>query len=272
MSFIIRNISGAIVEIDDIGILLEIGEDINLAEEASKDIAISTDLVDAVQALDIIVLDPLDGSTPLTVTQSVEAIQVANDTHFRIRGGELSQLDDVVLTVPADGYVLTYNQIAQMWEPQPAGGTGSGEANTASNLGAGEGWFAQKVVADLQFKSLTTGSNITLSSSATEVNIVVDETTLTITESQISDLQSYLLDIIGESIGDLGDVDLTGLVNGQALMYNSTSGNWEVYTPTDNDTTDHTLLSNIGVNTHAQIDTHPFRHHHSLHRSVNRPY
>jgi len=125
MSFIIRNIAGAPVEIDDIGIRLEIGEDVSLAEEASKDIAVSDDLVLAIQSSDIIVLDPLDGSTPLTLAQSVEAVQVANDTHFRIRGGELSQLDDVSNTVPVDGYVLTYNQVAQLWEPQVVAGGSS---------------------------------------------------------------------------------------------------------------------------------------------------
>lgn len=49
--------------------------------------------------------------------------------------------------------------------------SGSGEANTASNLGAGEGIFAQKVGVDLQFKSLVAGSNITLTPTATEITI-----------------------------------------------------------------------------------------------------
>ncbi len=124
MSFIIRNIAGVPIEIDDIGIRLEVGEDVDLSEEASKDIAISADLVAAIQATNLIVLDPLNGVTPLTVAQSVEAIQVANDTHFRIRGGELAHLDDVSNSVPPDGYVLAYNQIAGFWEPQPGGGGG----------------------------------------------------------------------------------------------------------------------------------------------------
>ena len=47
----------------------------------------------------------------------------------------------------------------------------SGEANTASNLGAGEGIFAQKVGVDLQFKSLVAGSEISLSSTSTEITI-----------------------------------------------------------------------------------------------------
>jgi len=46
-----------------------------------------------------------------------------------------------------------------------------GEANTASNLGTGSGVFDQKVGVDLQFKSLTAGSNITLTPSGTDITI-----------------------------------------------------------------------------------------------------
>lgn len=52
-----------------------------------------------------------------------------------------------------------------------ATGTATGEANTASNLGDGEGVFAQKSGVDLQFKSLVAGNNVTLSSTGTEVTI-----------------------------------------------------------------------------------------------------
>lgn len=43
--------------------------------------------------------------------------------------------------------------------------------NTASNLGAGVGVFAAKTGSDLAFKSLTAGSNITLTPSGTEIQI-----------------------------------------------------------------------------------------------------
>jgi len=46
-----------------------------------------------------------------------------------------------------------------------------GETNTASNLGAGTGIFAQKSSVDLQFKSLVAGSGITLSASSNEITI-----------------------------------------------------------------------------------------------------
>lgn len=47
----------------------------------------------------------------------------------------------------------------------------TGERNTASNLGGGEQIFSAKVGADLEFKSLVAGTNVTLSGAATEVTI-----------------------------------------------------------------------------------------------------
>lgn len=51
------------------------------------------------------------------------------------------------------------------------GNGGGGEANTASNIGAGTGIFAQKVGIDLEFKSLVAGTNVTISSDADTVTI-----------------------------------------------------------------------------------------------------
>jgi len=52
-------------------------------------------------------------------------------------------------------------------------GTSGGETNTASNLGSGSGFFAQKVGVDLQFKSLVSepGSGIILTPFASEIRI-----------------------------------------------------------------------------------------------------
>jgi hypothetical protein len=49
--------------------------------------------------------------------------------------------------------------------------TGSGEVNTASNLGTGSGIYSTKVGSDLRFKSLKAGTNVTLSSDANEITI-----------------------------------------------------------------------------------------------------
>ncbi|MGI9555837.1 MAG: hypothetical protein ACR2M9_03170 [Cyanophyceae cyanobacterium] len=48
---------------------------------------------------------------------------------------------------------------------------GGGEANTASNVGGGEGVFKQKVGVDLELKSLVPGTNITLTGTADEIII-----------------------------------------------------------------------------------------------------
>ncbi len=50
-------------------------------------------------------------------------------------------------------------------------GGAMGEINTASNIGAGIGLFAQKNVTDLEFKSLVAGTNISLSSGTDTVTI-----------------------------------------------------------------------------------------------------
>ena len=47
----------------------------------------------------------------------------------------------------------------------------SGEANTGSNLGAGQGIFASKVGVNLRFKSLVAGTNVTLSADSNTITI-----------------------------------------------------------------------------------------------------
>jgi hypothetical protein len=60
---------------------------------------------------------------------------------------------------------------------------GGGEVNTASNVGGGAGVFKQKTGVDLEFKSLTAGSGITITPSTDEIEIaanVTDETNVKI--------------------------------------------------------------------------------------------
>lgn len=86
-------------------------------------------------------------------------------------GADMSHLHDVVITAPADGDVLIYDSTTQTWQNGPQTG-GSGEVNTASNIGTGVGVFASKVGADLQFKSLIAGAGVTLTPTATGITIV----------------------------------------------------------------------------------------------------
>ena len=126
MSFIIRNISAGSPQPDvvlpDIGLTIpgagNGGPDFDAITEQPNDIAMSTDLASAITGGFLIVLDPLDGTTPLTVAQSLELVSVHNDPHYRIRGADINQLDDVDVTGAQPGDVLQLHPGSpQMWMP-----------------------------------------------------------------------------------------------------------------------------------------------------------
>ena len=86
--------------------------------------------------------------------QEIYAVKVANDFQFRTLTTAVGSIN---LVIQRQGDVIEFNNNA--------------EINTASNLGAGAGVFAQKTTYDLQFKSITAGDNVTVSSTATEIQI-----------------------------------------------------------------------------------------------------
>ncbi|GAG98170.1 unnamed protein product, partial [marine sediment metagenome] len=121
----------------------------------------------------------------------------------------LGDLTDVTLTgspTLANGMVLTYDGSVWKQETPAAGVT---DHTLLSNIGTNTHAQIDTHIA--------TGSPIHFLQSE-----------ISITESQISDLQSYLLDITGQSINDLSDVDVVGsptLVAGMVLAYNGTKWN-----------------------------------------------
>lgn len=64
-------------------------------------------------------------------------------------------------------WVQGAQNVANNWRQTSFGG----EANTASNVGSGNGIFAQKSNADLQFKTLVAGDHINITPSSTEIRI-----------------------------------------------------------------------------------------------------
>ena len=62
----------------------------------------------------------------------------------------------------------------------------------------------------------------------TEEDVTAHESALSISESQITDLQNYLTSITGKSIGDLADIDLTGIAAGKVLKYDDSGGKWVI--------------------------------------------
>jgi len=124
MAFFIKNIDTANVSIDDLGILLTPNETYDLTQDRGVSVAQSTDLPAAITAGTVAVLDPLDDATPLTLSRALDAVAAMNDTHYRIKGGDLDQLEDVVLGSLTDGEVLQYN--AGTWSNVPASTVGAG--------------------------------------------------------------------------------------------------------------------------------------------------
>jgi hypothetical protein len=109
---------------------------------------------------------------------------------------------------------------------------GAGEVNAGVNLGAGEAVYAGKSGTDLQFKSLTDGGIVSISSSATEINITATEVDGSVTnELQQIDTFSLSGTILSLSLTDDGEaaktVDLSGLGGGtddQTLTWNGSTG------------------------------------------------
>ncbi|MGI0075917.1 MAG: beta strand repeat-containing protein, partial [Nitrosopumilaceae archaeon] len=97
MSLIVLNLTASPISINDLGLEIPASSTIDLILEEASNVALSVDLVSEVTAGNITILDPLDDITPLSIADSITAIRAHNDTHFRIRGGTLDQLDDVSL-------------------------------------------------------------------------------------------------------------------------------------------------------------------------------
>lgn len=106
MSFVIRNLTGSAIVLDDLGITLAASADRDVTDLQPQDVALSADLVASIASGDIAVLSPLDGVTVLGIADSTEVVQAHNDPHWGIRAGTLDQLDDVDLTGQAPGDVL----------------------------------------------------------------------------------------------------------------------------------------------------------------------
>ncbi|WP_299326430.1 hypothetical protein [uncultured Maribacter sp.] len=146
------------------------------------------------------------GSNKVTVIEDAinnEILVDINDTNLTITESQISDLTHTINTdnqiasaVPftAVGNTVSTDVQAAIVEIQTEidGIIITGETNTASNQGiAGVPVFIQKNVADLEFRSVNAGSNkITVTEDAVNNEILVDinDTNLTITESQISDL------------------------------------------------------------------------------------
>ena len=134
MAFNIENGSGSTLDINDFGIQLALGEIVDLAQLADpQTITISAQASNELSTLitsgDVIVKDPIDGVTDLSVADGLEVARSQNDPHWRVgAGSRIGDISDVDVTGVADGNALVFASAGSEWTPvDPAtiGGSGS---------------------------------------------------------------------------------------------------------------------------------------------------
>lgn len=129
MAFNIENGTAGILEINDLGITLGIGEISDLSTRTEpQNVALSMKPGQELYALitigDVIVKDPLDGVTNLSVADAIVCFQSINDPHFRVGAGALiGDISDVTLTAPAANEILKFN--GSTWQNAPLTSSGS---------------------------------------------------------------------------------------------------------------------------------------------------
>lgn len=113
MSFKIRNLTSGAISVDDLGIEIAANQDYDMLFESPEDVQASGlsggSLNTEVTAGNLIVLDPKDGTTPLSQSDSIIVISGHNDPNWGIKGGKLNDLDDVNTSGASNGNILQLN-------------------------------------------------------------------------------------------------------------------------------------------------------------------
>lgn len=153
-------------------------------------------------------------------------------------------------------------------------GTSSGEANTASNVGVGGvGLFKQKAAEDLQFKKINAGSaKVTVTDDAVNDEVDIDVAEANIDHNALlnySAAEHRTINDAGTGLADLWSADkISTELSGKSdtshnhdaayapISKGVTNGDAHDHSGGDGAQIDHAGLSNIGTNTHAQIDAH----------------
>ena len=155
-----------------------------------------------------------------------------------VSSGVLDDLSDVTITTAADGEVLTYNSTSGDWE------------NATGDFAPTIHTHVKADITDFSDGDYATAVHTHVKADITDFS---DGDYADAAQGALAD--SALQDITAESIQDLSDVysSMTP-VDGQVLTYDTTNG-WQAENSLTG-VTDHTLLTNIGTNTHAQLDSH----------------
>lgn len=150
-------------------------------------------------------------------------------------------------------------------------GAGGGEANTASNFGTvGVGLWKDKNIHDLRFYKINPlDTKVSIALNGTDrVDIGVNQANLAIAWSQLTgvpvtfppsahthaaaDINSgtfawTMVSKTGSALGDIANINLTGLLDGQSIKWDSASAKWIVYTPGTGGSGEVNTASNFGT-------------------------
>jgi len=138
MSFFVRKPGAAPITVEDLGITITgiAGVERDLRDIESTDISNSADLATEIAAGTLIVLDPRDNTTALTIANGEIARANANDTHYGVSGGRFGQLDDPAF-VPTNNFLVEFDSgTAQMVQIDPSAVIAS-NSSSISNIVAG---------------------------------------------------------------------------------------------------------------------------------------
>lgn len=118
MSFVVKKPGASAVVLDDLGITITglANSTRDLRDMEAADIGSSADLAAAIAAGDLVVLDPRDDTTPLSISDGELARSNANDTHFGISGGRLSNIDSPATSI-TDAYTVQFNSTTDKFDP-----------------------------------------------------------------------------------------------------------------------------------------------------------
>ena len=157
-----------------------------------------------------------EGALTITESQISDLGSYLSD----ITGENLGDLADVTITAIASGEILKWNGSAWVNNTlAEAGISAVGHTHTESDITDLQAYLTAEVN---DLTASVTWVNVP-DANITESSVTQHEGALTITESQISDLGSYLTDITGENLENLTDVTLTAIASGEILKWNGSA-------------------------------------------------
>jgi len=150
------------------------------------------------------------------------------------------------------GYLTSYTETDPVFVASAAYGiTSTNITNWNTAYGWGDHSTAGYLTSYTETNDLTasvTWANVP-NANITQSSVTQHQAALSITESQISDLGTYLTDITGQSIEDLSDVNAMTPTDGQVLTWDNANSRWDAVSPSGGS------YSNSSVDSHLNTST-----------------